>query len=126
MATLQNSINIDFDPTTLAGPDATHWGMWDSENGGNFLQGGENNTNTPALVIGQIFRAPINMIVVTMLANVAARLSEAGARRYLSGMISAGVWMAVHSDDPGNTGANEIVTGGIGRVFVPLTGWAIA
>ena len=126
MATLQNNGAIDFNPTSVVGPDATHWGFWDAQNGGNFLQGGPNNTDTPPLVIGQIFRVPISMIVITLLADAAARLSETGARRYLAGMVAAGVWVSVHSSDPGNTGADEITLGGIGRVFVSLTGWTTA
>ena len=126
MATLTLNTRKDFGATTVAGPDATHWGIYETENGADFLQGGENDVDTPALAIGDNFYMAANSIVITLAANIAERLSEAGARKYLRGLVENGVWLLPHSGDPGNTGVNKISGNGISRVEAPLSNWTVA
>lgn len=126
MATVTLNARRNLAAATGAGDDATHWGFYTALNGGDFIIGGENTDDTNPLAIGQNFYFDANSIVMTITASVANRLSEAGAIRLLNGLISGGLFLAAHSGDTGNTGANEITGNGIGRVQVTEAQFTVA
>ena len=126
MATAKNNSDISFGSVTTGGQDATHWGLWTAPTAGVFIVGGTNSTNTPALASGQNFLVEDEDAIITVPASVSGRLSEAGARKILAGLVSGTTYMSMHSSDPGNTGANEISGDGISRVSVDSTAWTIA
>ncbi|MHB1472412.1 MAG: phage tail fiber protein [Dermatophilaceae bacterium] len=45
-------------------------------------------------------------------------LGVTGANAALNGLVSAGLWVSIHSADPGTTGANEATGGGYARLSV--------
>ena len=126
MATAQNNNSISTPATTVAGRDSTHWGLWTSASSGSFLFGGAHANDPAALVIGQQWVIAANAFVVTLAASVASFLSEAGARKMLTGLMSGTVYVSHHSANPGNTGANEFSGSGYARVALAAGNVTIA
>ena len=107
MATATLSQIINFPDSVSGGETATHWGLWTELTGGKFLCGGSLAASVGPLTTNQNFRFASGSIVVTQATS--ANLSATGATRILQNGLLAGTrYVSIHSEDPGNTGANEI------------------
>ena len=115
MATAKNKKTINFDAGYFIpilnddeNKNATHWGLWDSVTGGKFIYGGQNMTPQKLSNDGNYFSYNVNDMVITQSASNTNKLSEAGARSVLTGLLSGTTYLSIHSADPGNTGGDEM------------------
>ena len=124
MAQLRNLGSAVFSAAQEAqvGDDATHFGLWGSENGSDFLQGGVLSTDTPPLALNQNYIFAARALVISMAASAASRTSDAAAQLYLAGLVVRGAWVSLHDGDPENRGLNEL---NIPRIFLPASSWEV-
>ena len=89
--------------------DATHYGVWhgDPDSGGTFLWGNSLSNNPNAARTGDRWRFAAGAIVLTQ-NSTAGRESDDLQQRKLAGVIAGGLYVAMHTGNPGTTGANLI------------------
>ena len=107
---------------TQIGDDATHFGIFGSENGSDFLQGGALSTDTPPLALNQNYIFDARSLVITMGSSASTRTSDLAAQLYLAGLVVNGGWVGLFDGDPEDRGLNELA---IRRIFLPRSSWEI-
>ena len=137
MALATNTDAITFDATTASGTfDATHWGLYTAETGGTYLYGGSIVGDPAALALGGNYTLAAGALDIYQDATDASRLSQAGARRILAGLIDASTsttgaktgltaFVGLHDADPEDDGSGEI-TGSDGVARESVANWTLS
>ena len=87
------------------GDDGTFIGIFESISGTDFLAGITISNNPMPLALGEVYYIAAAGLVITQTA--AANETEGMAQRALMGRLSGTLYYAIHTGDPGTTGANE-------------------
>ena len=117
MANATNASAVTF--STPVNTDPTHFGYWTAATGGTFLGGDSITTNVAA---GASFRFPAGDLDIGM---TTGDLTEAGRRKALAGVVLGGVWVSLHTGNPGSTGASQVTGTPYARQNVVQTSWTI-
>ena len=122
MAQASNTNLIQFPAATIAGLDVTHIGLRTAQAAGTFLGGKAVSGNPAAIQIGQRYQLAAGEIdLVVANGDYVAAMAE----RFVRGGIAAGLWISLHTGNPGNNGANEISESWYSRVQVPQASWTV-
>lgn len=104
---------------TAIGQDGTYVSIWTALTGGDFLAGIQISNNPMALALGEVYYIAASGLAITQTA--ATNETEAMAQRALRGRLDGTLFYAIHTGDPGTTGANESA---LARVSVAGTAFA--
>lgn len=77
-----------------------------------------------SLTLGQQYELAAGALDFVQLIG-SSGMTEAMARRAITGMIGTAVWVGVHTGDPGVAGTANLVTG-VGRIELALADFTIA
>ena len=122
MAQASNSNLVQFPAATIAGVDVTHIGLRTAQNAGDFLGGKAVSGNPSAIAIGQRFQIAAGEIDVVV-AN--GDFQAVMAEKFVRGGILGGLWVSLHTANPGNNGANEVNESWYNRVQVAQADWTV-
>ena len=122
MAQASNTNLIQFAPATIAGVDVTHIGIWSAQANGTFHGGKAVSGNPAAVAIGQRFQIAAGEVdVVVANGDFQASMAE----KFVRGGILGGLWISLHTGNPGNNGANEVNEAWYDRVTVAQADWTV-
>ena len=126
MATIDNDNTIQFPTPSAAWSQPTHFGLFVSASGSgaaNFLGGDQLSATVSAPAIGADVQFAAGAFDITI-PDATGDLTAAGAGKAADGVVSGGVWVSLHSADPGSTGTNELTGGDYARVEVDEGDWS--
>ena len=103
------------------GDDAMYVGVWDALTGGNFLQGAMLTNNPQPLALGEVYYIPAGDFAIVQ--NPGTNETQGQAQRAVRGRVDGTLYYAIHTDNTGDTGANE---SGLARVAHADTDYAFA
>ena len=103
------------------GDDAMYVALWDALTGGNFLQGAMLTNNPDALALGEVYYIPAGDFAIVQ--NPGTNETQPQAQRAVRGRVDGTNYYAIHTADPGITGANE---SGLARVAHANTDYTFA
>ena len=93
------------------GQDAMYVGIWTALTGGDFLQAGMLTNNPDPLALGEVYYIPTGDFGIVQ--NPGTNETQDMAIRAVRGRVDGILFFAIHTGDPGVTGANE---SGLARV----------
>ena len=102
------------------GNDATWISGWTAQNGGSRLFKKQISNNPDPLILGQPYQIAAGQIVLTFPRGEG---DENLAERAANGAVLNGIWIQLHSNDPGSANSNALT---IPRVSVAQGQWVIA
>ena len=103
------------------GDDAMYVGLWDAMLAGNFLQGAMLTNNPAPLALGEVYYIPTGDFAIVQ--NPGTNETQEQSIRAVRGRVDGTLYYAVHTADPGTTGANE---SGLARVAHADTDYTFA
>ena len=103
------------------GDDAMYVGLWTLLTGGDFLQGAMLTNNPDALALGEVYYIPAGNFAIVQ--NPGTNETQEQAQRAVRGRVDGSLFYAIHTADPGTTGANE---SGLARVAHADTDYTFA
>ena len=124
MAVARNTNEIAWEaaPSGAVGEDAMYIGVWDTLTGGAFRFGVQISNDPDALALGEVYYIAASGLAITQ--TVATNEAEASAQDALRGRLGGigpvNRFYAIHTGNPGNTGANE---GSLARVSLAHSGF---
>ena len=128
MATAKNSKDVVSVVASGAaiGKDCTHISLWNHATASaatNLLAYFQIFNDPDAIADGEQFKIAANGVTLTYTPGTGE--TEVLAKAALAGVVSGGVWVQLHEDDPGSNGTANII-GVVGRLSIPQADWTIA
>lgn len=122
MAQASNTNIVQFPIATAAGVDVTHIGIFSAASAGDFLGGKAVSGNPAAIAIGQRFQLAAGEVdIVVANGDFQAEMAE----KMVRGAILGGLYLSLHTGNPGTTGANEVNEAWYSRVNVTQASWTV-
>ena len=103
------------------GDDAMYVGIHTADVGGDFLQGAMLTNNPDALALGEVYYIPAGDFAIVQ--NPGTNETQGMAQRAVMGRVDGTLYYAIHTADPGTSGANE---SGLARVAHANTDYTFA
>ena len=121
-ASITNSAIINYNVADAAGVDATHIGLYTALTSGTFLGGVAMTSNTSVIQDGERYRFAASAITFTV-AN--GDFTAAMAEKLANGAVLGGLFISLHTGDPGSNGADEVTPSWYARASVAANAWTV-